>query len=69
MNREIQQRLTWVKLYQELGDAGLVCLRCGISRPSMARSVADVLSAHVPRRKILISRLSVVVVPTHVATI
>ena len=37
MNRDIQQRLTWVKLYQELGDAGLVCRRCGISRPTLRK--------------------------------
>ena len=37
MNREIQQRLAWVKLYQELGDAGLVCRRCGISRPTLRK--------------------------------
>jgi transposase InsO family protein len=34
MNREIQQRLQWVRLYEESGDAGFVCRRCGISRPT-----------------------------------
>lgn len=34
MNKEIQQRLTWVKLYEETKDAGFVCRRCGISRPT-----------------------------------
>lgn len=37
MDREIQQRLHWVKLYEELGDAGLVCRRCGISRPTLRK--------------------------------
>lgn len=37
MNREIQQRLHWVKLYEEFGDAGLVCRRCGISRPTLRK--------------------------------
>jgi len=35
MNREIRQRLQWVKLYEEHGDAGYVCRRCGISRPTL----------------------------------
>lgn len=26
MDREIQQRLQWVKLYEQSGDAGLVCV-------------------------------------------
>ncbi|WP_158683987.1 helix-turn-helix domain-containing protein, partial [Pseudoalteromonas sp. T1lg10] len=37
MNREIQQRLTWIKLYEETNDAGLVCRRCGISRPTLRK--------------------------------
>lgn len=37
MNREIQQRLQWVRLYQESGDAGFVCRRCGISRPTLRK--------------------------------
>ena len=35
MNREIQQRLKWVSLYEESRDAGFVCRRCGISRPTL----------------------------------
>ncbi|GAB7194516.1 hypothetical protein OS31_41510 [Dickeya oryzae] len=35
MDREIQQLLLWVKLYETSGDAGLVCRRCGISRPTL----------------------------------
>jgi hypothetical protein len=30
MNQEVRKRLKWVKLYQKLGNAGTVCLRCGI---------------------------------------
>lgn len=37
MDREIQQRLQWVKLYEEYGDAGFVCRRCGISRPTLRK--------------------------------
>jgi len=37
MNREIQQRLQWIKLYEESGDAGFVCRRCGISRPTLRK--------------------------------
>lgn len=34
MNREIQLRLQWAKLYEEHGGGGYVCRRCGISRPT-----------------------------------
>ena len=37
MNREIQQRLVWIKLFEETNDAGLVCRRCGISRPTLRK--------------------------------
>ena len=37
MNREVKQRLTWVKLYEQTGDAGLTCRRCGISRPTLRK--------------------------------
>src|SRR5215213_9673091 len=30
-------RLGWVRLYEEVGDAGLVCRRCGISRPTLRK--------------------------------
>jgi transposase len=39
MNRQIQMRLGWVKLYQERGDAGFVCRRCGVSRPTLRKWV------------------------------
>ena len=37
INREIQQRLVWVKLFEETNDVGLVCRRCGISRPTLSK--------------------------------
>ena len=37
MSREEEQRLKWVKLYAEVGDAGVVCNRCGISRPTLRK--------------------------------
>ena len=37
MDRELQQRLQWVKLYEQSGDAGFVCRRCGISRPTLRK--------------------------------
>ena len=37
MDREIQMRLGWVQLYKETQNAGLVCRRCGISRPTLRK--------------------------------
>src|SRR5258706_1605798 len=37
MDREIAQRLRWVRMLIETGDAGLVCLRCGVSRPTLRK--------------------------------
>jgi len=37
MNREIRQRLKWIKLYEETKNAGLVCRSCGISRPTLRK--------------------------------
>ncbi len=31
---EAKARLGWIRLYQQVGDAGIVCRRCGISRPT-----------------------------------
>jgi transposase len=33
----IKARLAWVELYAKTGDAGLVCRRCGISRPTLRK--------------------------------
>jgi len=37
MEKEIRQRLQWVELYEKTGNAGLVCRRCGISRPTLRK--------------------------------
>ena len=37
MNDEIQQRLVWIKLLETSGDAGLVCRKCGITRPTLRK--------------------------------
>lgn len=37
MNAEQRKRLTWIRLYEELGNAGVVCRRCGISRPTLRK--------------------------------
>jgi transposase InsO family protein len=37
MNDEIKQRLKWIELYDQTQDAGLVCRRCGISRPTLPK--------------------------------
>jgi transposase-like protein len=30
-------RLGWVKLYEQIGHAGIVCRRCGISAPTLRK--------------------------------
>ena len=37
MEKEAQKRFTWIRLYEETGDAGLVYRRCGISRPTLRK--------------------------------
>ena len=37
MIKEIKQRLRWVELNEKTNDAGLVCRRCGISRPTIRK--------------------------------
>jgi transposase InsO family protein len=37
MDADVRKRLRWVRLYRETGDAGLVCRRCGISRPTLRK--------------------------------
>lgn len=37
MNNEIKKRLEWVKLYESVGNAGIVCLRCRITRPTLRK--------------------------------
>lgn len=37
METEVRARLRWVQLYDQIGDAGTVCRRCGISRPTLRK--------------------------------
>ena len=37
MTPEIKARLNWVTLYEEIDNAGIVCRRCGISRPTLRK--------------------------------
>jgi transposase InsO family protein len=37
MDRLIEARLNWVTLFQKINDAGIVCCRCGISRPTLRK--------------------------------
>jgi len=37
MDRDQRARLGWIKLYKEHQDAGFVCRRCGISRPTLRK--------------------------------
>lgn len=37
MNNQIKARLEWVRHYQDSGNAGLTCRRCGISRPTLRK--------------------------------
>lgn len=38
MNDEIRKRLKWVLMYKETQNAGLTCLRCRISRPTLRKN-------------------------------
>ncbi|MDR1530302.1 MAG: IS481 family transposase, partial [Burkholderiales bacterium] len=35
MEWKMRQRLLWIQLYMECEDAGMVCRRYGISRPTL----------------------------------
>ena len=37
MDREIARRLRWICMLQEKGNAGLVCRRCSVSRPTLRK--------------------------------
>jgi transposase-like protein len=37
MNNPVRTRLKWIRLYEELGNSGVVCLRCGVSRPTLRK--------------------------------
>lgn len=47
MEHEISMRLRWVRMYHETSDAGLVCTRCGISRPTLRKLVARGKNANI----------------------
>ena len=37
MNSDQNKRLKWIKLFEQTGNSGLVCLKCGISRPTLRK--------------------------------
>ena len=37
MDADARTRLGWIRLYEQVGNAGLVCRRCGISRPTLRK--------------------------------
>jgi transposase InsO family protein len=37
MEREVKMRLEWIILFEKIQDAGKVCRRCGISRPTLRK--------------------------------
>ena len=39
MDHQKHSRLQWVKMHLETKDAGLVCRRCGVSRPTLRKWV------------------------------
>lgn len=37
MNQDARKRLLWIKLFEETENSGVVCRRCGISRPTLRK--------------------------------
>lgn len=37
MNQNVHMRLKWIRMYQQVLNAGIVCHRCGISRPTLRK--------------------------------
>lgn len=37
MDTEQKKRLGWIRLHEEIGNAGIVCRRCGISRRTLRK--------------------------------
>ena len=37
MDHETKARLRWITVYEQTGNAGLTCRRCGISRPTLRK--------------------------------
>lgn len=65
MDDEVRRRRTWIRLYEQTCDVGLVCRRCGISGPTLRkwlrryeeRSAAGLVAQsrrpkHSPRQKV-----------------
>lgn len=39
MESDVRKRLDWIKLYDSTANLGLICRRCGISRPTLRKWV------------------------------
>jgi transposase len=39
MDREVRKRLRWIELFEEVKNQTQVCLKCGISRPTLRKWV------------------------------
>ena len=39
MDNDVRKRLRWVQLFEELKNGTQVCLKCGISRPTLRKWV------------------------------
>lgn len=37
MDKDQRKRFKWITLYEKIGNAGTVCLKCGISRPTLRK--------------------------------
>ena len=48
MDRQIAARKKWVTLYLETKDAGYVCRKCGISRPTLRKWYRRYLQSGLP---------------------
>jgi hypothetical protein len=42
MGKEVRKGLEWVQLFQQLKNYTLVCLKCGISRPTLRKWVRPI---------------------------
>jgi len=34
---DVKTRLIWIRMYETVGDFGVVCRRCGVSRPTLRK--------------------------------
>ena len=41
MDSDVRKRLRWVQLFEELKNCTQVCLKCGISRPTLDKKIED----------------------------